>query len=197
MLWLLSHITAVNLTLINTTMLQRIFSTQCFTYSQIHSKSENGLAFFPTACTVRKSTFIFVLVCFDIAVSAVSVAVASSGSVWVREMVTQRMWHLLRSCSRIFSSFMDLQPLTNELCVLSFAYWRHKEQYISLASLSHFSQSLSTPLSPKRHFSENFLLDAVHWARSPSSSSSLCFLLEGWVTPGRYLHMFPTSKLLC
>lgn len=76
---------------------------------------------------------------------------------------TQASWLRLCSWSRLFSSFIVLSPMTNELCLfLSLAYRRHTEQFITLVWTLYDSQTRATLLSPKLHSSHSFPLWLLH-----------------------------------
>lgn len=144
------------------------------------------------ACTVLNSSFILLLVCSHIAISAVTEVFESRGSDWARDTDTQAMWHLLCSWSRMFSSFIVLFPMTNEFFLfLSLAYWRHTEQLITTASESYCSQPLETPFSPNLHFSQNFL-----FLCNSSPFSSVGFRFKGWLTPGKCRHITANKRQL-
>ncbi|KAL1256143.1 hypothetical protein QQF64_014204 [Cirrhinus molitorella] len=72
------------------------------------------------------------------------------------------------------------------------SYWRRTVQLIRADSGSKCSQFLTTPPSPVRHFSLNFLV-----CPDPDggfSSSSPSFLFEGWLAPVKNRHISPLAR---
>lgn len=80
----------------------------------------------------------------------------SRGSDWARDTDMQAMWRLLYLWSRMFSSFIVLFPMTNELfLLLSGILVTHRTTHHH--NSSYYSQPVETPSSPNLHFSQSVL----------------------------------------